>query len=267
MGELLYLERLNRSVRFDPEATILADWGGRYARIEVVELASVESRYAAFVDDARRRVDVAIRGTVNLKNAAFDVEFMKRRSEVLGIYLHSGFEKAANALFEDLRPRIPAGYSVRVAGHSLGAAEAIIAGMLLSREGYRVELVLASAPPKVTDAEGWARFSSLPVIRLVCPYDPVPFLPPRGPVYGHDPYIQGGKVVFILDGAKFTIMDGSFFDGLPDAVGKAFAEERHFKVKEHLLAAYLARLEPKVSGLEYVSSAAWENYAQPFAGY
>jgi hypothetical protein len=267
MGDLLYLERLNRSVRFDPEAKIQDDWGGRYARIEVVELASVESRYAAFVDDERRRVDVAIRGTVNLRNAAFDVEFMKRRSELLGIYLHSGFEKAANALFEDLKPRIPEGYSLRVAGHSLGAAEAIIAGMLLSREGYRVELVLASAPPKVTDAEGWARFSSLPVIRLAGPYDPVPFLPPKGPIYGHDPYIQGGRVVFILDGAKFTLMDGSFFDGPPDEVMKVFAEGRHFKVREHLLPAYLARLEPKVAGLEYVSSAAWENYAQTFAGY
>jgi len=266
IAELTLLERLNRSVRFDAEVAIKAEWGDSYGRIDVVELPDVENRYALFEDDARRRVDVAIRGTVNLKNALFDIEFLKSRSASLGISLHGGFERVAAALYADLRPRIRDGYSIRIAGHSLGAAEAIIAGMFLARDGCRVELVLASAPPKVTDAEGWSRFPLLPVVRLVGPYDPVPFLPPKDLLYGRDPYVQGGPALLLLDGAKYTILDSSFFDSMPDEARKAFGEGRHFAAADHLIGAYLARLESKAGGAEYVGPEGWERYATAAPG-
>jgi triacylglycerol lipase len=263
VSELLHLERLNRSVRFDAESAIRAEWKGEYDRVTAVELEAVENRYVLFENDALRRVDVAIRGTTNFKNAAFDVEFLKRRSDTLGIYLHRGFEKVAFALYADLRPRLREGYAIRVAGHSLGAAEAIIVGMLLERDGYRVERVLASAPPKVTDAEGWSRFASLPVVRMVGPYDPVPFLPPKSLMYGSDPYVQGGKLLLLLDGTRFTVISGDFFDDIPDVLRQAVAERRYFGVKDHLLAVYLLRLSPKAEGMEYVLPERWESFATP----
>lgn len=261
VSELLLLEELNRSVRFDSEAEIRSEWEGSYGRIAVVELPGVDNRYALFENERLRRTDIAIRGTVNLKNAIFDLEFLKNTSGTLGIALHTGFERVAAALYADLRPRLSAGYAIRIAGHSLGAAEAIIVGMLLTNDGYRVEKILASAPPKVTDADGWSRFGSLPVIRLVCPYDPVPFLPPRDLLYKRDPYVQGGTLILLLEGAKYTLLDSSFFDDLPDEARRAFAEGRHFAAADHLLAAYLARLKPKAEGLEYVDSRYWERYA------
>ena len=263
MAELAELERLNRSVRFDEAATIEADWRGIYDRVTVVELPGVQNRYALFVDNRHRGCDLAIRGTVNLKNAIFDLEFMKDRSEALGIYLHSGFEKVATALYVDLRPRLPPGYSIRVTGHSLGAAEAMIVGMLLSGDGFAVSKVVAFAPPKITDAEGWSRYANLPVVRVAGPFDPVPFLPPKGPVYGRKPYVQGGDLILLLDGPKFTIVGSPFFDDLPDAFKQAYADGRHFDVADHLLPAYLRRIFPKLDGVEFVDAAQWDRYALP----
>jgi hypothetical protein len=263
MEELILLEELNRSVRFDSDALVESAWRDSYDRVTVVSLDSVRNRYALFEDDARKRADIAIRGTVNLKNALLDVEFLKHWSDALGIRLHSGFEDAAQALFDDVKPRLRPGYTLRVAGHSLGAAEAIILGMLLRRDGYELELVAASAPPKVTDAEGWTRFGDLPLVRVVGPYDPIPFLPPRNLVYGKDPYVQGGRLLMILDGARFTIQEGSFFDDYPDAVKQAVADGRHFDLKDHSLLTYLERLSPKGLDLEYVAPSEWAAYATP----
>jgi hypothetical protein len=263
ISEIITLERLNRSVRFDPVAAVESEWRGIYDRVTVVELPSVQNRYALFESDRLRRCDIAIRGTVNLKNAIFDLEFLKDRSAALGIHLHSGFERVATVLYADLRPRLRPGYALRVAGHSLGAAEAEIVGMLLTRDGYAVEKILASAPPKVTDAEGWARFKDLPVVRVAGPYDPVPFLPPRGPLYGRNPYTQGGDLILLLDGAKFTIVGSSFYDDLPDAVKQVYADGRHFDAADHLLLKYLERLLPKAAGVEFVDAANWDRYASP----
>jgi len=263
VDELILLERLNRSVRYDADAAIESEWRGPYGRVTIVNLRSVKNRYALFEDDAHRRADIAIRGTANLRNALLDVEFLKRRSDELGIYLHTGFERAAFAVFEDLRPRLRPGYSVRVTGHSLGAAEAIILGMLLQREGYALEKVVASAPPKVTDAEGWARYGNLPIVRVAGPFDPVPFLPPKRLLYGKDPYIQGGKVLLILDGSRFSLLDGSFFDDKRAARREAAAEDKRFAVRDHMLTTYLDRLLPKAEGLEYVDPTEWATYAVP----
>jgi len=261
--ELVLLEGLERSTRFDAEARIRADWADSYDRIEVVELPGVQNRYALFESSGRKRIDIAIRGTVNLRNAVFDLEFLKRRSEALGVFLHSGFEKVAGALYADLRPRLKEGYRIRLVGHSLGAAEAIIVGMLLSRDGLALDKVLASAPPKVTDAEGWSRFAGLPVVRLVGPFDPVPFLPPRSLLYGRDPYVQGGKLLLLLDGARFSVLPSSFYDDLPEAARLVFASGGHFDAADHLLPAYLSRLLPKAAGVEYVDPKDWERYARP----
>jgi triacylglycerol lipase len=260
-SELILLERLDAAVRYDPDVVIEANWRELYDRVAAVEVASTKSRYALFEDEGRRRFDIAIRGTANLKNAVFDLEFLKQRSGRLGIYLHSGFEKSAVAIYADLKPRLKAGYSMRIAGHSLGAAEAIILGMLLSSEGYKVEKVLASAPPKVTDAEGWARFAKLKVLRVAGPFDPVPFLPPRGLIYGNAPYIQGGRLILLLDGDKYAIREGESYDDLPDAEKGVFAEGRQFAVADHLLPAYLSRLLPKAKAATRVDAADWDRYA------
>ena len=261
--ELVLLERLNYSVRYDTVDKIQADWAGLYDRISTIEIPAVENRYALFENDTERRADIAIRGTVNVRNAVFDIEFLKGKSPKLGIYLHSGFEKVAMAVYADLRPRLRSGYAIRIAGHSLGAAEAIILGMLLVNDGYAVEKIVATAPPKVTDSEGWARFTRLPVIRLTAAYDPIPFFPSENLVYKRDPYIQGGRVLMLLDGPSLTVVDGSFYNDLPEEKKLVYADGKEFDVADHFLKRYIDRLLPKSNGFSYVDPVEWDRYAIP----
>jgi hypothetical protein len=263
ISELLLFERLNYSVRYDATEKIKADWSGSYDRINTVEIESVENRYALFENDALRRADVAIRGTVNIRNAVLDLELLKAWSPNLGIYLHSGFEKVAMAVYADLRPRLREGYTIRLTGHSLGAAEAIILGMLFVRDGYVVEKIVATAPPKVTDADGWSVFDTLPVIRLAEAYDPVPFFPSENLVYKQNPFIQGGKALLLLDGLSLTVVDGSFYDDLPEEKKAVYADGQEFDVADHFLSEYIRRLLSKINGFEYVDPAEWDHHAVP----
>lgn len=68
--------------------------------------------------------------------------------------LTAGVERAADAVYEDLKPHLKKEYPIIVMGHLLGAAEAIIVGMFLQREGYSLDKIVASGIPKVTDEAG-----------------------------------------------------------------------------------------------------------------
>jgi hypothetical protein len=79
-------------------------------------------------------------------------------------------------------------------------------------------------------------------------------------MYDESPYIQGGKILFLLKGTLFTVLEGSYYDDLPDAVKNASAEGRRFRAALHRLPAYLARLLPKESGVTFVGPTEWERY-------
>jgi hypothetical protein len=262
--ELLLLERLNFSVRFDSESRIESEWNTSYDHISVQVIDSVQNRYGLFVNDTLQRADIAIRGTVNLMNVILVLRHEKNRNAVLGINLHSGFEKTALALYADLRPRLDADYTIRISGHSLGAAEAIIVGMLLVHDGYTVEKIIASAPPKVTDAEGWALSpDTLPIIRFANVLDPIPFFPSRSTAYDSDPYIQGGDILLLLEGPHFTVKESSFYADLPAEKEAIEATGYDFGATDHFMKQYMTRLRAKTSYSVFVFPGVWTRYASP----
>lgn len=252
--------RLEASIRYDDEAKIRRDWGAEFDELAVVEVPSVENRYLLGTKNAERVQEIAIRGTVNLRNAVFDAEILKERDPRLGIRLHRGFARVAEAVYVDLAPRLKEGYGLRIYGHSLGAAEAAILGMMYHRDGIAVELVLASGPPKVTDAEGWAAFSGLPILRIASGLDPIPFLPSSEIFYGSDPYIQGGSLLLLLEGPYYAQADSSFFDALGRAIGDAEAIKSSFGLPSHSIKHYVALLEAKVDKAILVPQESWTEY-------
>lgn len=259
LDELL---RFETSVRTEESGKISAEWGDRFESLLIVDLPSVRNRYAYAVDRRDGCQLVAIRGTANVENAILDVEFRKDLSPYLGIELHRGFEKAALAVFRDLEPRLGKDLPVFVAGHSLGAAEAIILGMLLKRSGHEVASIVASGPPKVTDATGWEHFKDLSVIRIVDPFDPVPFLPFRS-LYSKAPYEQGGPLLMLLDGPYLTIVPPGYYDDLPDALKGASSVGDHFDVPDHRVWTYADRAGEKLDSASFVPFSDWERYAVP----
>ena len=262
LHELVRLLELQRSLFLDPTAKVNADWSDAFDELQVVEIPETSNRYAYGFDSDLGIQIVAIRGTANLKNALLDLESWKTRSPTLGINLHAGFERAADAVYEDLKPRLKKGYPIIVAGHSLGAAEAIIVGMFMAHDKLPLEKVIASGLPKVTDEEGWAKYSTLPLIRVVGAYDPVPFLPPRD-LYRASPYRQSDKLLMLLDGPYITIAAPEFFDSIPTALKEAKSVDAEFNVTDHRIWTYCDRGREKLSGMKLVPFDQWNRYARP----
>lgn len=260
LQELVEFLELQRSLFLDPAAKVNADWSDKFDELRVVEISETSNRYAYGFDSDLGVQVVAIRGTANLKNALLDLEYWKTWSPALGINLHRGFERAANAVYENLKPKLKKEFPIIVVGHSLGAAEAIIVGMFLTRDGFNLEKVLASGLPKVTDEAGWARYRTLPIIRVVAAYDPVPFLPPRD-LYAASPYTQYGKLLMLLDGPYLTIAEPGFFDDVPAAFKSAVSIDAHFNVTDHRIWTYCDRAREKLQGMILVPFNQWNRYA------
>ncbi len=246
--ELLRLCRVYASIRYGTPQQARADWVEYYGRLEVVEIAATRNRYLIGWSRDGLLQEVVIRGTTNLKNALYDVRFRRHWNPELGLYLHAGFEAMALTLHRDLLPRLDREGELVLFGHSLGAAEAVILGMLLEREGYRVRRVYAMGQPKVTDQAGVSKYRDLPVVRVVNENDPVPLLPPSsldepGRSYRH----LGGEYV-LLDGPYFAYLAGEYAN---DSAAVAFwnnlrQQKLSEELREHAIVSYLARLAPKL---------------------
>ena len=262
IGELSFLLDFQRSIRLDPEEKIKAEWTSELGKLSVVDLKKSDNRYAYALDLAGKRQIIAIRGTANLKNAILDVELWRDKSKALGIRLHHGFEVAATLVFQDLGRFLDRSAPIVVCGHSLGAAEAIIVGMLLVKEGYHVDKIVASGPPKVTDAEGWRIYKNLPVVRVSSAFDPVPFLPPSN-FYSSMPLVQGGSLLMLLDGPYITVAPADFYSTLAPALEEAKEPKEHFDVVDHRVWTYYDRAAEKMDSLIFVPFDAWESYAKP----
>ncbi len=260
LKELVRFLELQRSLFLDPAEKVNADWSDKFDQLRVIDIPETANRYAYGFDSDLKVQVVAIRGTANLKNALLDLESWKTWSATLGIKLHAGFERAADAVYEDLKPRLKKEYPIIVAGHSLGAAEAIIVGMFLERDGYTLDKIVASGLPKVTDEAGWAKYSKLPLIRVVGAFDPVPFLPPRD-LYRANPYAQSGKLLMLLDGPYVTVADPDFFDSIPSAFKIAKSVDARFNVNDHRIWTYCDRAREKLQGMELVPFDRWSQYA------
>jgi len=261
-GELIELLSFQRSVRLDPKAKIQADWASRLVNLKVREMEKSENLYVYAVDPERKRQLIAIRGTANLVNAFLDIESWKDKSPILGIRLHHGFEVAASLVFKDVLPFLVWDMPIVVCGHSLGAAEAIIVGMLLQKAGYQVEKIVASGPPKVTDAEGWLAFTTLPVVRVSAAFDPVPFLPPAK-LYPKAPFVQGGSLLMLLDGPYATIAESKFYNTMKTALDEAKSVAEHFDVVDHRVWTYCDRAMEKSQTITFIPFGEWDSFAKP----
>lgn len=241
---------LNESVRYSSVAAIERDWSPQYREIYVVDIHRTRNRFFLGFDEAKGVQDIAIRGTTNLRNAIYDLRFLKSFSPALGIHLFHGFEMMTNVLFRNLEPYLRKDRPLRISGQSLGAAEAVILAMILSRKGYHIEQVITFGQPKVTDEAGARAFAGLPLLRVVDLSDVVPLLPPARLVYRDNPYVHFGREVVLLEGAHYCIADEAFADRpIPETVVDNFSGvELDALLHEHNIKTYVASIAPKLGG-------------------
>lgn len=208
----------------------------------VIELPNSQVRYSLDVTPASVQT-VAIRGTSNLENIRLDANFLPAAATEIGVPLHSGFGNAAQEIYADLQPRLDRSAPVRLTGHSLGGAIAVVLGMRLAREGYKVTDVVTFGQPKVTSLEGAARYRTLPVTRIRMKGDPVADVPPI--VRLDDAawsYSHLGREVVLLERNNYLVYqpEDSIFEGMVNFyrnLGSHIVAEHSMEVYEQAVQA------------------------------
>jgi hypothetical protein len=251
-----------RVMRYETPEQIQAKVGAAYDDFALVDLPATKNRYMIGTLVGARRQEIWIRGTANFRNALFDLRVGMHRSQKLGINLHHGFEMMAMALYADIMPRLRKDFDIVLFGHSLGAAEAVVLGMLLDVDHYHVARIYASGQPRLTDAEGEKAFDHLPILRIVNVDDPVPYLPPPGIDSRSDPFVHIGPAVVLLKGPYYALLGEDQGDeALAGSFWPTLEQEGPVEpVIDHLIPAYLEHLTPKLMAAEQVPWAERQHY-------
>src|SRR5574337_1650746 len=156
--------------------------------------------YLLGTDDAAHRHYIGIEGTQDFSQLLIDAEAAPQKESALAILVHPGFAAVARTVDEDLKAKrlLKSGYTVGLAGHSLGGAAALLLAMRLEKAGVVVERLVTFGQPKATDTAGVSAFTRLmqKTLRVVGCDDVVAFVPARD-------YAHGGNVLLLLDSPYF----------------------------------------------------------------
>eukprot|EP00904_Undaria_pinnatifida_P011997 jgi/Undpi1/7928/HiC_scaffold_24.g10400.m1 len=182
--EVHELAQLSNMTNKDPP--LIARWfdcHGYTGALVVRDLPEVASRYFVHVghlpgEEHRRVHHIAIRGTVSLADLSIDLKIRQVFDEECGCLFHAGFKEVADKVADDVVQFLEDGAEVKVAGHSLGGAVAIIVAAKLRLRGYDIGKVMTFGAPMVTDTAGAALLRDfIPVMRVTHERDPIPLTP------------------------------------------------------------------------------------------
>ena len=205
----------------------------------VATVQPIDVRYFIETDIANREQTLSVRGTAEKPNVWQDIEITLIPDSVLGISLHSGFQTDAVAILEDASPHLRKDFSLRITGHSLGGAVAVILGLYLENEGYNVERVVTFGQPRFTTQELDATSLSN-TTRVVNDRDLVPMIPPHS-VFGA--YQHSSPEVILREASDYVYLEKHDADRL--SVGDFWRNITNFSLGDHHMDRYLRNIEIK----------------------
>ncbi|EPB91121.1 hypothetical protein HMPREF1544_02001 [Mucor circinelloides 1006PhL] len=148
--------------------------------------------------DKEKTIYLVFRGTSSFRNAITDLKFDKvAYPNVKGALVHKGFLESYNEIISSYFPAMQeqltafAGYNIVVTGHSLGGAQAVLAGMDLYQRDSRITSknlkIFTNGMPRVGSPEFayYVDSTKIPLYRSVNERDIVPHLPPQSFGYLH----------------------------------------------------------------------------------
>ena len=195
---------------------------------------------------------ISVRGTANLKNVMVDLDVNLKLDEKLGIQVHQGFADAAAAVYGDLQAHINKDQPIHTTGHSLGGAVAVILGMYLQKDGYKLQSIITFGQPKVTNVGGTQTFKDLPLTRVVTTEDIVPLVPPLSPLQlkNLDIYWHNGDEIILKEGAEYSITNG--LKSMMRATKIVTVLPSEANLNAHKMTTYLSLIESKLNGAKEV---------------
>jgi triacylglycerol lipase len=199
-------------------------------------------------DDAKKIQWVVVRGTSNLVNVKLDVDYNKVVDARLQVPLHKGFADTAMQVYQFAKPLLKPGYEIRVTGHSLGGAAAVIVLMLFKEDSVTLGQAMTFGQPKVTNRQGVAKYRSLPLLRFVNDKDPVPLLPPLDvfSLLDEGPYQHIGPEVVLKDGPNYVYFAESQAERF--SVISFWNTLGNQQPPDHPIANYIQSLQAKLPG-------------------
>ncbi|MEP2656120.1 MAG: lipase family protein [Sedimentitalea sp.] len=206
----------------------------------IVTVKSVGVQYFIETDLTNRNQTLSIRGTAQKPNVWEDIEIALLPDRIIGIPLHRGFRDDAWAVYTDASPYLRKDLPIRVTGHSLGGAVAVIVAAYLEREDYDVDRVVTFGQPKVTSKRPVDDPVDL-ITRVVNEEDIVPMIPPNalGRKYQHF-----SPEVILMDGPDYVYLPEH--DANRVSVGEFWRNISHLSVKDHQMDKYLSNIKEKV---------------------
>lgn len=212
-----------------------------------------DSQVSYFLSQGNGVQTIAIRGTANLANVMVDLDIEFQPDERLGITLHNGFRSAAEAVFNDVRPRLVAGMPVQVTGHSLGGAIAVVLAMYLKHDtAMQITQVITFGQPKVTNVTGADLYASIPLTRVVTQKDLVPLVPPLSPlqIKDLDVYWHMGEEIILLGGQQYSQTRGLKSMLRATKLSTALPDESNLQA--HQITTYQALIDELLQSAEEV---------------
>jgi len=133
----------------------------------VVEDAERSMRYYLLVNERTKSQIIVLCGVLQETSVP---------TKPIDIYVTFGFDKAAEQIDTALVKYLKKDYTTMIYGHSLGAALAVLFALHLQSEGFKLEKLITFGQPKIIKEKESAQYKSLPLLRIVDSYDPVPLL-------------------------------------------------------------------------------------------
>lgn len=206
-----------------------------------VTVQSVDVRYFIETDLANQKQTLSIRGTAVKPNVWEDLETALVSDSILGIPLHRGFQRGAIAIYGDATPHLRKDLPLRLTGHSLGGAIAMILAAYFENQGYKVERLVTFGQPKIATKLPPGNIVSV-TTRVVNDLDVVPMVPPYTNVRQYQHF---AAEVILRDGPDFVYLNRHDSDRL--SIGDFWRNITDLSAKDHHVDGYLANIQGKIA--------------------
>jgi hypothetical protein len=213
-----------------------------YQTIPRLEVAYLIATHAETGDQV-----IAVRGTHNAENAIVDISLKLQPDKKAGVKLHNGFAVTARNIYAQLKGTLDKEKPIHTTGHSLGGAVALILGMYLDVDGFKMGDIITFGQPKVSNIEGSKTYQHLKHLRIVTPLDLVPLVPLFDPldINNLDIYWHGGTELLVNSDQTYSLLEG--IDSMLRATRFTQRMVDEQNLDNHRMALYLELVENKVS--------------------